>query len=158
MLAKRKVQSEPATTLYAGRGGGSKFSGCYTCGGDHLGSSSAASGSGRSSGGPRMAAVGSGVWFDWCGKPGHVEERCFQKRQGKPKTIEGKPKVVVLTLVAREHKFMPHETEGARLLREYKQGIANRAVCTSPLLSRPHDLSNELKNNVPCDYVDSSSR
>ncbi len=46
---------------------------------------------------------------DWCGKAGHVEEKCFRKRQGKPKSAEGKAEVVALTLVTQEIISEPRE-------------------------------------------------
>ncbi len=39
----------------------------------------------------------------------HVEEKCFRKRQGKPKSAEGKAEVVALTLVTQEIISEPRE-------------------------------------------------
>ncbi|GLC41061.1 hypothetical protein PLESTB_000947700 [Pleodorina starrii] len=125
LASGRRTEPDTATALFAGRGG-PKFGGCFNCGGNHFardcpkGNASAASGSGRSSGGSRAATAGSDLRCDWCGKSGHVEEKCFRKKAGKPKSVEGKPEVVVLTLVAREEEFVPGETVAATRLREYQ--------------------------------------
>ncbi|GIL87679.1 hypothetical protein Vretifemale_15713, partial [Volvox reticuliferus] len=128
-LSVRRTESDTATAFFAGRGG--PHIRCFNCGGNHFarecpankGSASNTSGSGRSLGESHAASDGSTLRCDWCGKPGHVEDRCFKKKQGKPK--ETKADVVALTLVAREQEFVPAPTvkaaAAAKQLNRYRE-------------------------------------
>ncbi|GLI62320.1 hypothetical protein VaNZ11_004893 [Volvox africanus] len=68
-----------------------------------------------SSGGSRTVRQRSVVKCTWCGRPGHVEEKCWKKRDGVAKAVkEEKTEVGALTVVTRACEFVPLVTEQTR--------------------------------------------
>jgi len=115
-LEEKKEKRASVPALFAGRDRGG-LSGCFVCGGDHfarfcpkkVGRTYEAGPSSECGGLHKQRAP---TKCTWCGKLGHYEDICFQKRDGRAKTVEEKTDAVALTLIARTLEFNPSQVSG----------------------------------------------